>query len=103
MATDTGESTAAINRRADVNAWPQVCVALMAGAVLVRPAKLTRYFTQCKDDHDINNGVGISASFVKELESTGTITRVGVDTYAIGDNWQQTHGTTDPAAQIELF
>ena len=81
--TDTGESTAAINRRSDVNAWPRVYVALSKGADLYRPTGMTRFYTRCKDDRDDNNGVGISATFVKELEKHGNLVRSGVDIYTL--------------------
>lgn len=92
MAAETGESTAQINRRADVNAWNSVCVALMDGGVLYRPKGLTRYFTKCKDPDHRCDGIGVSAVFVKEMEALGNITRLGVDTYGIGTAWKQAHG-----------
>lgn len=84
MANEVGESVASINARADNSVCPRVLEALQSGATLFRPAKLTRYYTKCQNDHDPNEGIGISATMVKQLEKAGTIIRVGVDQYGIG-------------------
>lgn len=84
MASETGESAAATNARCDDNAWPRVLSALESGATIYRPTKLTRYYTKCQDDRDPNNGIGLSATRIKKLESAGILVRVGVDRYALG-------------------
>lgn len=84
MDSEAGESSAAINARCDDMTWPRVLSALQSGATLFRPIKLTRYFTKCPDDRDPNDGIGISATRVKKLESAGVLIHVGVDRYALG-------------------
>ena len=85
MVSDVGESTASIKSRSDDSAWPRVLSALQSGATLYRPVKLTRYFTQCKDDRDPNDGIGLSATRVKKLELAGILIRAGVDRYVLGE------------------
>ena len=85
MANEMGESTASINDRSDANAWPRVYVALTQGATLFRPSGLSRYFTKCRDDRDPNDGIGISAKFVKFQAEHGCLLRVGVDTYGLNE------------------
>lgn len=81
---ETGESTAAINARGDANSWPRVLAALQGGATIYRPSGLKSFYTQCRDDRDPNEGLGISAAMVKRLEKDGVLVRVGVDRYGIG-------------------
>jgi|SRR6185369_17570844 len=104
MASDVGESVASINSRCDDNTWPRVLAALQSGATLFRPVRLTRYFTRCQDDRDPNDGIGISATRVKNLESVGILIRVGVDCYALGELPEPVAVPVQVvAAQMELF
>jgi len=75
---------------------PRVLAALQGGATIYRPAGLTRYYTQCKDDRDPNEGLGLFATTVKRLEKAGTLVHVGVDRYGLGEMPKP----TEPPIQI---
>jgi hypothetical protein len=101
MSNVTGESTASIYARADANAWPKVYVALTKGAHLFRPSGMDRYFTKCSDDRDPDDGIGISAKFVKFQAEHGCLRRIGVDMYGLDDERKET--SIPAAVQMELF
>lgn len=72
---ETGESSAAINARADDAAWRTVLPMLQAGRPLVRPVRCRDYY--------VDGAGGLTAARVKRLEREGVIRRVGGDTYAL--------------------
>ena len=95
---EIGESISSMVRRCDANAWPRVYVALQAGATLYRPLGLGRFYTRCKDSRDPNDGLGISARFVKEQAQSGGLVRCGVDEYQLGTR-EEAAPVEEPAAQ----
>ncbi len=83
MATDTGETVAAINARSDDRTWPVVLEGLRAGATLLRVPKLRRAYL---DRGNGPCGGGISDARVRKLERAGTLRHVGVDRYALAES-----------------
>ncbi len=83
-AAETGESTAAINRRMDDRAWPEVEKALREGGRLFRPARLRDCYVQMPDPyHPAHHNRSLSASRVKRLVKDGVLQPTGVDTYQL--------------------
>lgn len=79
-APETGESTASIIARGDDADWPHVKAALEAGATLLRPSRLDRYYVA----RDLAIGSrSLSKTRVKRLEREGVLVHVGVDRYAL--------------------
>lgn len=99
---ETGESTASILRRDDANAWPRVYCALRDGATLYRPTGLSKYYTRCKDPRDPDDGIGISARFVKEQAEFGLLIRCGVDEYQLNPD-RHAQPAEKAAEQLGLF
>ena len=83
-APETGESTASIVRRMADRNWPDIQNALLAGAVLRRPVRMTDFYTEGLPSGDRRNGRCFPATHVKRLEKQGVLVRVGVDTYGLG-------------------
>lgn len=84
--SDTGETAAQHAARISDKAWPDIKGALKAGAVLRRPMGMKDYYTVGLEPGDRRNGRCLFASRVKKLEQAGTLVRVGVDTYRLGDD-----------------
>lgn len=82
MQPDTGETTAAINRRADDDSWKQILPRLEAGATLVRVSGLRRYYV---DPGSGPEGPGLSEFGVRRLERQGVLKYVGVDRYGLAE------------------
>lgn len=84
MATDTGETTAAINARMNERALPDVMEGLREGGTLIRPARLDCWYLDMgAGHHKLHNRGGLTRSFVKKLERDGVIRHVGVDRYGL--------------------
>ncbi len=73
-APDTGETTAAINRRHDYAAWRSILPRLEAGRVLKRE-RTGRYY--------VDGDGSLTPAGIRRLEAAGLIRRVGVDVYAL--------------------
>lgn len=81
MKSETGESTASINRRGDDEAWPRVEAALRDGATLYRPPKLDRYYLDFGEG-PAGNG-SLTPARVRKLEGEGVLEQVGEYRYAL--------------------
>ncbi len=68
----------------DEEEWPQVLQVLKAGATLYRPPKLRRFFPQFPDGQFSGAG-SVSPSFVKKMEASKVLTKVGADRYIIAE------------------
>lgn len=73
--TETGESTAVINARADERAWPATRIALARGAELARPVGLKNWYAFVKGNPV--SGTGITPACVNRHERAGELRRVG--------------------------
>ena len=78
--TDTGESTAAINARADDLAWQRVLPLLKQGATLLRIPKLRRSYADLGEGPSTG---GLTDARMRRLEAQKVIRQVGVDRYAL--------------------
>lgn len=78
--TETGETSAQINARADDRAWPATRSALLRGAELRRPVGLKNYYAYLKDY--AVSGTGITLARVNRLERGGELKRYG-DVYKL--------------------
>ena len=98
--SETGESTAAINRRADDEAWPRVRAALLEGATLWRPPKLDRFHID--RGRGTPGGGSLGRARVRRLEAEGILEHVGVDRYALTEKGRRDAGNETPE-QKDLF
>lgn len=108
--SETGESTAATNRRLDEMAWPKVLGLLRAGAVLFRPSGMRDYYTW-----PAHPGAGyvyaecLTASGVKRRAAEGVLISSGVDRYSLNPEWVEPEPEAvpqvdaAPAEQPDLF
>jgi hypothetical protein len=83
MQSETGESSASINKRSDREAWPAVLSALRDGAVLRVHHKIRRVAVEGIQSRDPRSGRTISYSFTRRLEREGVIEPCGVDRYQL--------------------
>lgn len=80
-APDTGESVAAINKRADQENWQRrIKPYMQKGAILVYHPKLKTYYTQLGEEF---GRYGISITGVRNLEKAGEIILVAAQKYAL--------------------
>ena len=98
--SDTGESTASVNRRLDEMAWPRVLGLLRTGAVLFRPSGMRDYYTW-----PAHPGAGyvyaecLTASGVKRRATEGTLISSGVDRYSLNPEWVEPEPEDEPQAE----
>lgn len=80
--SDTGESTADINRRDDAESWAKIRPMMEQGTTLRHGGhSLRRYYTV--EPGGQFGAVGIRQEKVKKLAEDGTLVLVGVQTYAL--------------------
>lgn len=108
--SETGETTASVNRRLDDMAWPKVLGLLRAGAVLFRPSGMRDYYTW-----PAHPGAGyvyaecLTASGVKRRATDGVLISSGVDRYSLNPEWVEpepaprAQAPTVPDEQPDLF
>lgn len=79
--TETGETTASMNARADAEQWTRI-KPLMDNhkATLVWHPGMMRFYTKNGDEY---GQYGIGKTFVKNLVKEGIVVRVGVDEYGV--------------------
>jgi len=85
--SETGESTASINRRSDDEAWPVVLSALQDGATLFVHRKIDRAAVDGLEWRDPRSGRTITRSRALRLEREGVLYAIGVDRYALRPGW----------------
>src|SRR5690554_3485355 len=86
--SDTGESTAAINRRMDDATWPTVLGQLGSGAILFRPSGMRDYYTwPARPGAEYVEATGLTAARVKRLATDGVLINIGVDRYGLNPDW----------------
>lgn len=73
--TETGDTTAAINARADDKTWPATRIALARGAELARPVGLKNWYAFVRGNPV--SGTGITPACVNRLERAGELRRFG--------------------------
>ncbi len=96
--SDTGESTASVNRRLDEMSWPKVLGLLRAGAVLFRPSGMRDYYTwPAHPGAGYVEGHCLTASGVKRRATDGVLISSGVDRYSLNPDW--TASEPDPGPQ----
>ena len=84
MRSETGVSTAAMNRSSDDAAWGKILPHLLdhPGHTLFRPARLDAYYV-----HDGMASVGflgrLTKTRIRKLEAEGVLMHVGVDRYTL--------------------
>lgn len=85
---DTGESTAAINKRADDAVWPAILDGLRDGARLRIVHTLDRAVLHGlpEDDPRLLTGRTLSASRVRRLAREGVLMASGTDEYRLIDD-----------------
>lgn len=83
--TDTGESSAAINRRYDEAVWPPILDAMRAGAILRWHPKIRRAALEWPSGSlkDLPPARSIGEGMLRRLERERIIQRSGVDRYRL--------------------
>jgi hypothetical protein len=92
MQSETGESTQAINQRADDEAQWAVFSALRDGATLRAHLKLERAAVEGLAPDDKREGRTISFTRLRQLEAEGHIKQVGMDQYKLAREMPADHG-----------
>ncbi|MFL1405416.1 hypothetical protein ACJO2E_08745 [Marinobacter sp. M1N3S26] len=87
QANDVGESAQSISRRQDNKMMERVISALQDGAHLRIHTKVRRAAIEGLPDNDSRNGITISASRCKRMAKEGVIREVGMDRYAMADEF----------------
>lgn len=86
--TDTGETTSAMNARADIAVWPKVLNLLRSGAVLFRPSGMTDYYTwPAHPSAGYVEATCLTKTGVKNLASEGVLLSIGLDRYGLNPEW----------------
>lgn len=96
--SETGETTASVNRRLDDMAWPKVLGLLRAGAVLFRPSGMTDYYTwPAHPSSGYVEATCLTKTGVKNLASEGVLLNIGVDRYGLNPDWVE----SAPIVEVE--
>ncbi len=82
MANETGESSASIERRSDVEGWARAKSAMEQGGVLHRPHRLNVFYVRDRRGEYVS-GTRITRTGIRRLEGAGEIVLAGVDSYML--------------------